>query len=267
MSAALLEWFDANQRSFPWRPSTDPWIILVSEVMSQQTQIDRVVQRFGPFIDLFPTPQALADASVAELLTAWSGLGYNRRALNLKATAEQVAQRGWPTTSTDLRTLPGIGPYTAAAVACFAFGEQVAAVDTNLKRVLSRWAGKPLSGTELWAEAARRVPEGRAGDWNGAMMDLGASICKPRPLCDRCPAVAECADPTVYVPPPKQAKFEGSMRQTRGAILKLLIGGDELTEGEIKAAIGQPEHTAAALSALCTEGLVAATGDRFTVAS
>lgn len=267
MVEQLLAWYDHHGRSFPWRHTTDPWAILVSEVMSQQTQIDRVVARYLAFLGQFPDPETLAAASTGDVLAAWSGLGYNRRALNLQATARVLASCGWPTTARELQGLPGVGPYTAAAVACFAFGEQVPAIDTNLKRVLSRWAGRPLDGKDLAATARTLLPAGEAVRWNSAIMDLGAQVCKPTPLCDDCPVAQGCLDPSVYVPPPRQGRFEGSVRQTRGAIVKVMLDGKMRSADALSARLGHDEaRISSALTALAAEGVLRATSGGFTLA-
>lgn len=235
--------------------------------MSQQTQIDRVVGRYLAFLDQFPNPETLAAASTGDVLTAWSGLGYNRRATNLQATARVVAESGWPISAKELQALPGVGPYTAAAVACFAFGEQVPAIDTNLKRVLSRWAGRALDGKELSAAARGFLPTGEAVRWNSAIMDLGAQVCKPTPLCDDCPVAQGCLDPTVYVPPPRQSRFDGSVRQARGAIVKVMLDGRTRSIEALTARLGHDEaRISSALTALTAEGVLRATTDGFALA-
>src|SRR3954465_3715491 len=172
LRGAVLDWYGRERRDLPWRRTTDPYAILVSEVMLQQTQVARVVSRYLEWLERWPTAAQLAAASRAEGLAAWVGLGYNRRALALHPPAARVARDGWPE---DLRTLPGVGPYTAAAVASFAFGAQVAAVDTNAMRVAER--------------LGRGTPEallapGRAAEWNQAAMELGARVCTARrPRC------------------------------------------------------------------------------------
>lgn len=257
MPDPLFAWYERYGRDFPWRRTTDPWPILVSEVMSQQTQIDRVAARYEDFLTRFPTPEAMAVAPINDVLAAWSGLGYNRRVLNLQATAREVARSGWPTSAAMLEKLPGIGPYTAAAVACFAFGEQVPAVDTNLRRVLSRWVGRPLVGKELATTATEMLPTGQAARWNSALMDLGAQICRPTPLCENCPVAESCVDPTVYIPPPRQARFVGSVRQTRGAIVRVMLDGQERTVQNVTIAVGHDEQrVTAALEALTREGVL-----------
>jgi A/G-specific adenine glycosylase len=220
---ALLDWYREHRRGLPWRETSDPWAILVSEVMSQQTQISRVVPAWVAFMERFPTPADLAEADRAELITLWAGLGYQRRAINLQRAARSIEESGWPSDSAGLTQLPGVGPYTAAAVACFAFGEPVPPIDTNLKRILSRWRGEPLSGSSLTEAAVAELPIADAADWAQALMDLGALVCRPKnPACQACPVEDWCIDPGIYESPPKQSTYEGSVRQARAAILKTL---------------------------------------------
>lgn len=257
---ALLRWYAVHQRRLPWRDTQDPWAVLVSEVMLQQTQAPRVVPYYQRFLARFPTARTLADASPAAVLAAWSGLGYNRRALRLRRAAQQIVSQGWPTTAAGLQSLPGVGPYTAAAVACFAFGAALPTPDTNARRVASRWHGRPLSGEDLTAALATELPTGAAAEWNQAVMDLGATLCRPvNPACDRCPVARWCAGPATYSPPGPQGRFEGSSRQARGAVLKALLAHGpqppqvlgELTE------LGA-ERVAAAVRSLAADGLVCA---------
>lgn len=197
----LLEWFAEHGRDLPWRHTRDPYAILVSEVMLQQTQVDRVVPRYLAWLERWPTVEALADAPAAEVIREWQGLGYNRRAINLHRAAQAVAARGWPD---DLTRLSGVGPYTAAAVRCFALGEDVLPVDVNVERVLRR------TRHEFSSAAAQ------------ALMDLGATICVARiPRCEECPLAAECPSRGIREEPArKQGPFEGSFRQRRATSLR-----------------------------------------------
>ena len=201
MEAALLSWFDEHGRDLPWRRTRDPYAILVSEVMLQQTQVDRVVPRYRAWLVLWPTANALAAASLAEVIQAWQGLGYNRRAVSLHRAARRIAERGWPD---DLTELPGVGPYTAAAVSSFALGRPVLPVDTNVARVQER-TGETFSH--------------RSGQ---ALMDLGATICLARiPRCEICPLAFGCPSRgRRYEPRRKQSRFEGSFRQRRASTLR-----------------------------------------------
>jgi A/G-specific adenine glycosylase len=224
MVERLLAWFEANGRDLPWRRTRDPYAILVSEVMLQQTQAARVVPRYLAWVERWPTVEALADASTAEVLREWQGLGYNRRALNLQGAAREVAANGWPD---DLAALPGVGPYTAAAVACFALGRPALPVDVNVRRVLERTSA---SFDHTCAQA---------------LMDLGATICIARvPRCGECPLGEECPSRGQrFEPERKQSRFEGSFRQRRGAALRALLDGVDPCDDE-------------AVTALARDGLV-----------
>jgi A/G-specific adenine glycosylase len=180
----ILGWYGAFGRNLPWRGDPDPYHILVSEVMLQQTQVDRVIPKYLAFLGRFPTVVSLAEASTADVIREWQGLGYNRRAVNLKRVAEGCVVRfggRLPPAVEELESLPGIGKYTARAVASFAFGVQVPVVDTNVRRVLAGFAGRELSERETWELAEVMLPEGRAAEWNQALMDYGALVKKATP--------------------------------------------------------------------------------------
>jgi A/G-specific adenine glycosylase len=204
VEALLSAWFDQNARDLPWRRTTDPYAILVSEVMLQQTQVERVVPRYLAWLERWPTAAALAAASPADVIRAWQGLGYNRRALNLHRAAVVVVERGWPD---DLTELPGVGRYTADAIAAFALGHPVLPVDTNVSRVLERTGAGfgPRSGQ--------------------ALMDLGATVCLARvPRCGICPLRSACPSRgRRYEPLRRQSRFEGSFRQRRALTLRLVV--------------------------------------------
>jgi A/G-specific adenine glycosylase len=227
MEDRLLAWFRATARDLPWRRTRDPYAILVSEVMLQQTQATRVAPRFERWLERWPTAAALADASRADVIREWQGLGYNRRALALHEAARRVAADGWPA---DLTDLPGVGPYTAAAVRNFAWSEPVLPVDTNVRRVQERTghAFSPAAGQ--------------------ALMDLGALVCLARvPRCGECPLAADCPSHGMRAEPlRRQSRFEGSFRQRRAAALRLV------------AAEPRPlaELDAEAVEALARDGLV-----------
>jgi A/G-specific adenine glycosylase len=201
MDELLSAWYALNGRSLPWRDTHDPYAILVSEVMLQQTQVERVIPRYLAWLERWPTPAALAAAPPADVIRAWQGLGYNRRGLNLYRAAHLVTTHGWPD---DLTELPGVGPYTAAALANFAFGRPVLPVDVNVRRVLDR------SGGSFGPEAAQ------------ALFDLGATVCLARvPRCAACPLATGCpAQGRTYEPARKQGRFEGSFRQRRARALR-----------------------------------------------
>jgi A/G-specific adenine glycosylase len=251
---ALLAWYGTNHRDLPWRHTRDPYRILVSEVMLQQTQVERVVPIYERFVERFPTVHDLAAASLADAVAAWSGLGYNARARRLRDAARIIVAEGWPDPES-LERLPGVGPYTAAAVGSFAFGADSLVIDTNVKRVIGRWRGKLVDGAVL-RDAVVEEAFGDAADWNQAVMELGATVCRPRPACDRCPVTRWCADPTVYEPPAKQSQFEGSDRQVRGAVIRAL-GPNLLTIERLSSDTGfSLGRVRSAVASLANEGMV-----------
>jgi A/G-specific adenine glycosylase len=228
MQHALLAWYAENRRDLPWRHTHDPYAILVSEVMLQQTQVARVVPRYLAWLERWPAVADLAAASPAEVITEWSGLGYNRRAVNLHRCAVAVAELGgFPRDPAELRRLPGIGPYTAAAIACFAFGAQIAAPDTNAVRVL----GRAFGDTDL------APPPGRAYEWNQALFDLGREVCIARtPRCGACPLAAGCPSRGMtYAPLRRQSRFEGSFRQRRAELLRAIAEAGSLPDADADA--------------------------------
>lgn len=198
----LLHWYAAEKRDLPWRVTSDPYAILVSEIMLQQTQVDRVLPKYFQFLSTFPTLADLAAASTADVISAWVPLGYNMRAVRLQAIARQVLaehQGRIPDTIDELLTLKGIGRYTAGAIACFAYHKQVATVDTNIRRVLHRiffgleYPEPRLNDAAMLSFAEQVLPEGEAYNWNQALMDLGATICTSNnPQCVRCPLQDQC---------------------------------------------------------------------------
>jgi A/G-specific adenine glycosylase len=214
----LLRWFHAHGRALPWRETSDPYAILVSEVMLQQTQVERVLPRYRRFLERWPTVEALAAAPAADVIVEWQGLGYNRRALMLHRAARVVADRGWPS---DLTELPGVGPYTAAAIANFAFGRDVLPLDTNVRRVQAR------TGETFDASCAQ------------ALFDLGATICLARvPRCGDCPLAGLCPSRgRRYEPLRRQSRFEGSFRQRRANALWAVAGGRDPGDAEAVAAL------------------------------
>jgi len=220
VNAALLAWYSQNKRPLPWRETRDPYAILVSEVMLQQTQVERVIPRWTAWLERWPTADALAAASVADVIVAWQGLGYNRRAVNLHRAAQHVAAHGWPD---DLTELPGVGPYTAGAVGNFAFGHDVLPVDTNVRRVQER------TGHFFGARSAQ------------ALMDLGATICLARvPRCGVCPLAERCPSRgRRFEPLRKQSRFEGSFRQRRAQALRSILAGEQPDDHEAVAALAR----------------------------
>jgi A/G-specific adenine glycosylase len=213
MKQLLWAWFQANGRDLPWRKTTDPYEILVSEVMLQQTQVDRVIPRWHRWLDRWPTVETLATATPADAIVEWQGLGYNRRAVSLHRAARVVAEHGWPD---DLTELPGVGPYTAAAVGNFAFGRDVLPVDVNIRRIQER------TGEQFDGSCAQ------------ALFDLGATVCLARiPRCGECPLAEACPSRGLrYEPQRKQGRFEGSFRQRRSVALRAVAAGEQPGDGD-----------------------------------
>jgi A/G-specific adenine glycosylase len=229
MRRALLQWYAVARRDFPWRRTRDPYAVLVSEVMLQQTQASRVAERFPRFLERFPTAAALAETPQAAVLAEWNGLGYNRRALALQRCAAIVVRDGWPRSVEGLQRLPGIGAYTARAIASLAFAEPVGVVDTNVRRWLLRRFAIEDRPAALQALADRLAAAGRHPDevaaWTHATMELGASVCTARsPRCEACPIADGCPSrhAAPLVPVPRQAAYPGSSRARRGTLLREL---------------------------------------------
>lgn len=278
LAEAVLTWWATarvERDRLPWRSTRDPWAVLVAETMLVQTQAARVAPRFAELLARFPDPAAMAAAPLGEVLRSWSGLGYNRRAAWLQATARRLVEAHAGRVPDDLEALlglPGVGAYTARAVLAFAFGEAVGVVDTNVGRVLAR----AVAGTRLTTRAAQAcadalVVPGKARSWNLALMDLGAVVCTPRPACGRCPlAAGSCTwrrapgagDPAAGSAGTSraQAPFAGSDRQARGRLVRAALGGP-IDADEVAAAAGWPSDVARArrvAAALVREGLLVA---------
>lgn len=245
MRESLLTWYEQEGRSFPWRDAEEPWAILVLEVMSQQTQLDRIEEPWAAFLERWPTPAALADGPPAEIIAFWSehSLGYNRRAEYLHRAATHIVDAWGGTIREDpaeLQELTGVGPYTAHALASFAFESPHAVVDTNVERVLYRVLGVE-DGVAAVADAL--LPADRPADWNNAVMDLGAGVCTSNPACDAapCPWREQCvayASGTFDTPETAtQSTFEGSRRQYRGRIVRTLAHRGPLELDTLGAAI------------------------------
>ena len=217
----ILAWYQTHQRDLPWRKTRNPYHILVSEVMSQQTQVGRVIPKYEAFLKVFPTVEALSRGSTGEVLRIWSGLGYNRRALNLQKTAKVITReyKGvFPQNIKELEKLPGIGKYTASAVACFAFDQQVAVIDTNIRKVIAvEFFNGTLPHEKVLEEIAQRIlPRGRAYEWNQALMDYAGMVLKEH-----------------KIPVPQQSHFFTSNRYVRGQIIKQLLSCHSCTLGEL----------------------------------
>ena len=274
---ALLEWGSSQRRDLPWRHTRDPWLVLVSEVMLQQTQADRVVPYFAAFTERWPTPERCAQAALSDVLAAWQGLGYPRRARNLWRAATVITERHEgriPVELNDLLALPGVGPYTARAVQAFAFGIDTGVVDTNVGRILARWLGRRLTPAEAQRIADELVPIAEGWAWNQAMMDLGAQICTKRnPDCCRCPVRPWCSWAESDAPDPadrsagvstRQGPYEGSDRQARGRLLAAL-GARVIKRADVAQAMGLERDEGRAqrlVEELTAEGLISETGDQ-----
>jgi A/G-specific adenine glycosylase len=291
---ALLGWFASSARDLPWRRTRDPYAILVSEVMLQQTQVDRVIPKYHAFLEQFPTLSALADAPTSEVIRMWAGLGYNRRAVNLQRTARAVREAGgtFPRDIPGLLALPGIGPYTAGAVACFAFEQDVAFMDTNIRRVVRRAFADPAAepSEQALLELARAaVPSGRGWVWNQAIMELGALICTAQsPACWRCPLRQHCRDyaarvaadgqalggaaaPVKRIAERREAPFKETSRFFRGRIvdaLRELQPGASLALSELgprlRPAFAEPDlpWLRKLVEGLARDGLIVLEGER-----
>jgi A/G-specific adenine glycosylase len=278
-TAALLAWGRATRRELPWRQTRDPWAILVSELMLQQTQVARVVPRYQAFLLRFPDPAACAAAPTAAVVQAWAGLGYNRRAVNLQRAAQRLIEchaGAVPDDLDALLALPGVGPYTARAVRCFAFERDDGIVDTNAARFLARAvAGAPLGPAAVQRLADEQVPAGSGWAWNQAVLDLGALVCvATAPRCEGCPVARDCRWWRAGRPPPdpavgsagtsgRQSSFAGSDRQGRGRLVQALRTGP-VAATDVAATAGwadDPERARRVVDALVADGLALDLGD------
>jgi A/G-specific adenine glycosylase len=262
---ALARWYEPRRVRYPWRVRPDPYGVLVSEIMLQQTQVSRVAPAHLRFVDRFPSVEALASATRADVLRAWAGLGYNRRAVALHEAARTIVRKHGGRVPSDpeaLQRLHGVGPYTAAAVASLAYGAAVAAIDTNVRRVISR----AVLGTDgalpsdVRDAAARWLDPADPAGWNQAVMDVGREICRPRPRCEVCPLARSCCyRPRLATAPlrRRQPAFEGSSRQLRGRLIAELRAAPARTLASLSRTAGVPlESVALAIRALAREGLV-----------
>jgi A/G-specific adenine glycosylase len=267
----VLAWGVPRLRDLPWRATRDPWAVLVSEVMLQQTQVTRVLPKWAAFMSEFPTTAACADAALGDVLRMWQGLGYPRRARNLHAAAAAVEALGsFPRTLDGLLALPGVGAYTARAVMAFAFEADAAVVDTNIARVLARFTGRRLTPKEAQALADAGLPPGEAWAWNQCLMELGALVCRPSPMCGDCPLRRRCAwkgsgpDPAVGSAGVSraQAPFEGSDRQARGRLLRAVSSGSVRRVDAATAMGVAVERAERLVASLVDDGLLVAEAGR-----
>jgi len=273
LQAAALDWYEANGRDLAFRRTSDPWAVLVSEVMAQQTQAARAAEAWAGFMERYPTPAALAATSTAEVIRAWRGLGYNRRAVALRAAAIGIVEHHdgrVPDSLEALQALPGIGPYTARAVLAIGFGQRVAALDTNIRRVLERALGPlPAGAAATQAAADGFVPEARPAAWTHALMDIGATICRKRdPRCPQCPLSAICRSANTVAPSaPKRsaatASFPTTNRWLRGRILDRLRDANDGAWVDFTGPIGshRPAAVRAAVISLSLDGLLELDGE------
>jgi A/G-specific adenine glycosylase len=265
---ALREWYAPRRRAYPWRGSHDPYAVLVSEVMLQQTQAGRVVPAFRSFLRRFPTVRTLAAAPRRDVVREWGGLGYNRRAVRLSEAARAIVRDHGgriPRDPATLRELPGVGPYTAAAVASLGFGEPVAAIDTNVRRVVARVHlgvdGHDVPARQVSALADVWLDRDDPITWNQAVMDLGREVCRPTPRCDVCPLARMCrfrlAGSIAARGLRRQGPFEGSTRQVRGAVVQALRSHPSLTRTRLADETGfPPERIDAAVGTLTADDLI-----------
>ena len=278
LTARVVAWYDANARDLPWRrPGTSPWGVLVSELMLQQTPVQRVREPWARWLERWPTPAALAASPSGEAVRAWGRLGYPRRALRLHGAAVAITERfdgQVPEDLDDLRSLPGVGGYTAAAVASFAYGRRAVVLDTNVRRLIGRLVvGEAYPGTTQTraevavAEALLPDEPEAAARWAVASMELGAVVCTARgPRCDTCPVTDVCAwrgagYPAWAGPPRRGQTYEGTDRQCRGALLAVLRSSDQpVGADELAAAWPEPLQRGRAFASLVHDGLVVAVG-------
>jgi len=251
----IFTWWDKNKRSFPWRDTDDPYKILVSEVMLQQTQTTTVISKFNEFIEKYPDAESLAKAPKQEVLSLWSGLGYNRRALWLQEAAQQLSKmEDFPKSPKELQKLKGIGKYSASSILIFAFNQELATVDTNIRRILitEGFAKEDTAEKELFHIAEQLLPKGKSRDWHNALMDYGA--------------VYLTASVTGISPTTKQPKFKGSDREKRGKILKYLIDNNKTTFSVLEGLLDcDSEQLKSILDKMIKDGLIVKQGKNYLI--
>ncbi len=251
----IFSWWDENRRAFPWRKTTDPYLIMVSEVMLQQTQASRVSSKYSEFITKFPTAKKLAIASKADILTVWSGLGYNKRVLWLQEAARTIVELGdFPQTPEELIKLKGIGAYAARSILIFAFNLNIATVDTNIRRILiaENFADEQTSEKQLFEIATELLPLGKSRDWHNALMDYGATFLTSRK--------------TGISPTSKHVRFKGSDREKRGQILKFVLENKEASFTDLRKLLSTNKtNLDAILEKMIKEGLLTKTKGNYSV--
>ena len=253
----LLTWYTNNKRSFSWRNTNDPWKILLIEIISQQTQINRADTYYQKFIKRFPTPESMSKSSLKTILKMWSGLGYNNRAKRLYESSKLLAEQGFEGIYPNFEILPGVGPYTKNAILSFAYGDNVLAVDTNLKRIIIRYFGIDNTKDYLREYSDLLLESIKSEDLNQAFMDFGSSICTgSNTKCDICPLEKNCKK---YFVNSKNSikKFKGSNRELRGKIIRLLLEENQISVKEMEKKIGEDESKIiTAITGLKNDGLL-----------
>ena len=230
----ILSWYNNNKRRYSWRETNDPWKILLLEIISQQTQLDRADTYFKIFIEKFPNPNSMASSSLKQVLSLWSGLGYNNRAKRLHESSKILSKTGFDKLYPNFEVLPGVGPYTNNAILSFAYREKVITIDTNINRVISRYFGIKDTKTFLNDNTKLLLDKISSRDLNQAIMDFGSLVCKSKnPLCSICPLEKVCKKNIVNTKK-KQEAFSGSNRELRGDLLKLLLSNNKLSLKKIE---------------------------------
>jgi A/G-specific adenine glycosylase len=278
LASKLISWFDKNKRDLPWR-STTPWGVFVSEFMLQQTPVNRVIPIWNQWMDRWPTPQALARAPKPEVIKAWGGLGYPRRAIRLYESAKLIAHNHGgkvPRERAELLALPGVGDYTAAAIAAFAYGEPTLVLDINIRRFFGRYfdgVEYPTSSPSLAERKIRSelIPKNRGDTWAAATMEFGALLCTSRaPLCDRCFLATDCAWNAAGFPRSeikRQPSFVGSDRQCRGVVMKHLRENSSASRTQLKKLWHEDSQLEKAIATLLDDGLIEKSGKKLALAS
>ena len=238
----LFSWYRNNKRTFSWRNTNDPWKIFLIEIISQQTQINRADDYYKKFIKEFPTPESMARSSLKKVLELWSGLGYNNRAKRLYESSKMLSESSFDSINPNFEILPGVGPYTKNAILSFAYGDSVLAIDTNLERIITRYFGVDDAKDYLKRYSQFLLKKVNSKDLNQAFMDFGSMVCTSlSPSCDICPLETECSKYFSKIKKSYQ-KFEGSNREIRGKVLKLLLNEGQISKEELTNKLGEEEE-------------------------